>query len=68
MSKKDSLNGTTLPLRIIRQRESAVPNRRYYHLTKNEGYDTEKNKKDGKNSHCGGVIDAICHGDGAGEV
>ena len=29
MSKKDSLKGTTLPLRKIRQRESAVPKRRY---------------------------------------
>ena len=37
-------------------------------LTKKRRYDTEKNKKDGKNSHCGGVIDAICHGDGAGEA
>lgn len=29
MSKNYSLNGTTLPLRKIRQRESAVPKRRY---------------------------------------
>ena len=29
MSKNDSLNGTTLPLRKIRQRESAVPKHRY---------------------------------------
>lgn len=29
MSKKDSLNCTTLPLRKIRQRESAVPKLRY---------------------------------------
>lgn len=33
MSKNDSLNGTTLPLRKIRQRESAVPNHRYYQVT-----------------------------------
>lgn len=29
MPKNDSLNGTTLPLRKIRQRESAVPKHRY---------------------------------------
>ena len=29
MSKNDCLNGTTLPLRKIRQRESAVPKHRY---------------------------------------
>ena len=28
-AKNDSLNGTTLPLRKIRQRESAVPKHRY---------------------------------------